>query len=162
MLQLCQNLRDKFMILTIDTLVNRKNKWVKIRLEDRLNINKVIYPNGCWGWNGSVAGLRGQIRINDKNYLVPRVVLHIYKGLDLDGNLQANHLCENANCWNPDHLYIGTQQQNIQDIPLNKRRSGITHCPQKHEYTVENTGRTVYGGRYCKQCNIDRRRNKVK
>lgn len=36
-------------------------------------------------------------------------------GRDLNEGMQANHHCDRQTCVNPDHLYEGTQQENIDD-----------------------------------------------
>lgn len=41
--------------------------------------------------------------------------------------MQANHTCDQVNgpCINPDHLYEGTQQQNVQDCIERNRRGNL-------------------------------------
>ncbi len=40
----------------------------------------------------------------------------------IDKEFQINHNCDNPKCINPDHLYLGTQQQNIKDMEDRGRR----------------------------------------
>jgi hypothetical protein len=42
--------------------------------------------------------------------------------------------------------------------PRVRVRDAQTHCPQGHEYTPENAGRTPRGIRYCKECKRVKRR----
>lgn len=51
------------------------------------------------------------------------------------------------------NLAWGTSAENSQDmVDHGRTNSRITHCPQGHEYTPENT--YVWGGRrYCRSCN---------
>jgi hypothetical protein len=68
------------------------------------------------------------------------------QGCHRDDNPENNHL---------NNLYWGTPRQNAQDMIRNGRcwKTNITHCPQGHEYTEENT--YVYprtGHRQCLTC----------
>jgi hypothetical protein len=46
------------------------------------------------------------------------------------------HSCDNRKCINPDHLSLGTQQQNIRDCLAKGRQASQrkTHCPRGHAY----------------------------
>lgn len=72
----------------------------------------------------------------------------------LDESLQANHKpeCPNRNCWNPEHLYIGTAQDNANDIC----RVQKTHCKYGHELTDDNVYLSKTGARNCKICAKER------
>jgi len=109
------------------------------------------------------------ITINNTKYLIHRLSCHLFLGLDLDDNkFQANHkiVCDNKNCWNPNHLYVGTQSQNRKDVfekgtltafgnsNLNRNK---THCIHGHEFTKENT-KNIRGERVCIECRKRRRR----
>lgn len=86
------------------------------RLWKRTVIDKVT---GCW----LISGLQdkdGYVRVyySATNVRVNRLSAHLFLGLDLKDKIQqANHKpdCFHRNCWNPEHLYIGNQYQNIRD-----------------------------------------------
>lgn len=64
--------------------------------------------------------------------LAHRVVYCIANGLDLsqiDGQV-IRHKCDNTRCVNPEHLEIGTQQDNIRDTRI---RGRVAH-PRKLTY----------------------------
>lgn len=46
------------------------------------------------------------------------------------------HSCDNRKCINPDHLRLGTQQENIRDCVSKGRQASArkTHCPRGHAY----------------------------
>jgi hypothetical protein len=53
----------------------------------------------------------------------------------------ACHRCGNPGCVNPDHIYVGTMQENARDTVAMGRHleKQKTHCKQGHEFTPENT-----------------------
>jgi len=69
------------------------------------------------------------------------------------------HRCDKRDCVNPDHLYLGTHQQNMADAKAKGRfvNQKKTHCPAGHEYTGENTLVVRRAGsdgliRFCRTC----------
>lgn len=78
-------------------------------------------PNsGCWLWSGA-CGSSGypQLTVKDKETGKPKS-LRIHKFIceqinNGDKNLFVLHKCDVKICINPDHLYFGTQKQNIID-----------------------------------------------
>lgn len=55
------------------------------------------------------------IGYNGRDEFVHRVSWLIFKG-PIPDNLFVLHKCiGHWNCWNPDHLYLGTQQDNVND-----------------------------------------------
>jgi hypothetical protein len=80
---------------------------------------------GCWNWlrykdrNGY-----GQVRVNYKAYYAHRYSYELYKGPI--GDSFVLHTCDNPACCNPDHLRLGTQQDNIKDCVAKERTHGVT------------------------------------
>ncbi len=111
-------------------------------------------------WTGFLQDGYGQISLYSKKYLAHRISAFLYLGLDLTDKAQkALHKpeCKFRNCWNPEHLYVGTAHQNIQDSintgtfhHLNNQLK--THCLRGHEYNEENTRINSKGYRACKEC----------
>jgi hypothetical protein len=80
----------------------------------------VIKKNGCWDWSGKIEK-NGYAKLSCRALLgarhAHRASYLLYKG-SIPQGLQINHLCGNRKCSNPDHLYLGTQKQNMNDAVM--------------------------------------------
>jgi hypothetical protein len=135
------------------------------RLQNRTEIDPIT---GCWLWQGALNnvtyghGIIKLFKFGKKEY-VHRLSAYIHLDYDLWGILQVNHkrICPNKHCWNPEHIYIGTKYDNMQDSIANnthnhKHNELLTHCPNLHEYTKENTYTNPKGRRVCRICQRER------
>lgn len=87
-------------------------------------------PNsGCWLWIGkSLTTGYGQIRVGEywEYKLAHRVSYELFIG-DLATGLQIRHKCDTPCCVNPDHLLVGTDQDNRSDMAKRGRGSSGTY-----------------------------------
>ena len=99
------------------------NSGVKGRsLEQRITDSYIPEPNsGCWIW---VAGINacgyGTIGVNYKSQLAHRVSYQVFRG-SFPKNKKILHRCDMPCCVNPDHLFVGTQADNVRDMESKKR-----------------------------------------
>ncbi len=83
---------------------------MKIAFYDRLDISE-----GCWKWTGSkLKSGYGIISFGGKPISAHRLSWKLHKGVIEEGKV-IRHLCNNPICVNPDHLAIGTIQDNADD-----------------------------------------------
>ena len=100
-----------------------KNKVAPIPAKDRL-MKKVMKHavTGCWEWTGSRNRLGyGRITVNGRVELAHRVSMQEFRGVDPAG-LSVCHKCDNPCCINPEHLFVGTQLDNMRDCAAKGRR----------------------------------------
>lgn len=97
----------------------------------------------CWQWKGCTARGYGIISFKGKSYKAHRISMYIEKGEMPPANLVVCHKCDNPTCVNPNHLFVGTTQDNQTDM--------------------KNKGRSLYGERNgnCKTTEYDVKRMRI-
>jgi hypothetical protein len=80
--------------------------------------------NGCWIWSGSLANGYGDFRLRKVHWTAHRAAYTAFKGSI--GSLHVLHTCDEPACCNPDHLFLGTNAENIRDSQEKGRRKGVT------------------------------------
>ena len=104
------------------------------KMQELLN-KKIVLSNDCWTINTHKNGngyRRFEIKIDGKRV---KHYLHIesykiYKG-EIPQGLYVRHVvCNNPSCFNPEHLEVGTQKDNMQDAVKADRQAKGTKIPQ--------------------------------
>jgi len=90
--------------------VKHPNKFEELFWE-LANVSK---PSECWEWGGAYSGCGyGLINRDGKRYKTHRLAYKLeYGSIEKP---QVNHHCDNKMCVNPNHLYNGTQSDNMKD-----------------------------------------------
>lgn len=109
---------------------DRCSKWNKLTELERLDNYKKIYESqlikkeGCWSWKGRSltkdGETRGLVSFCNRTMFIHRLSWVLTHGPILNG-LLVLHKCDNSICSNPDHLFLGTQSDNMRDKILKKR-----------------------------------------
>lgn len=87
-----------------------------------------------------------------KHLTVHVLVATAFRGPRPDGQ-ECRHLNGDPSDNRLENLAWGTSAENSQDmIGHGRTNARITHCPQGHEYTEQNT-HVYQGRRYCRSCN---------
>ncbi len=91
-------------------------------------LKRRMIVNECWEYTGQKTNAgygfkcfgRGKKK---RKTTVHRIAFILWKGSIPKGK-QINHSCDNPICFNPDHLWAGTQKQNMEDMSKKGRGRG--------------------------------------
>lgn len=85
-----------------------------------------LTDRGCWEWNCSKDGCGyGTMRIGENTFRAHRIMWTIVNG-EIPQGVYVLHRCDNPSCIRPDHLWLGTQLENIQDMHKKGRAKKAT------------------------------------
>lgn len=110
----------------------------------------------CWLWQGRTNNDGyGRLNVSKRQ----QVYAHRYAYANIYGPIPDGffvcHHCDNPRCVRPDHLFLGTNQDNVNDMVRKGRHWAPprkTHCPKGHAYTPENTEIRKNGQQRCRIC----------
>ena len=91
---------------------------------------------GCWNWIGkSRSGssrLYGRITVDNKIMPAHRYSWELHNDKKIPAGMLVMHKCDNPECVNPDHLTIGTTQDNSDDkVRKNRQAKGESFSKRK-------------------------------
>lgn len=123
--------------------------------------NFIPEPNsGCWIWIGPIFNKRGGygafIHRPSNSYMkrAHRVSYELYCG-QITKEQHVLHKCDNPICVNPDHLFLGDQASNMEDMSFKARNTyGENHPCYRHGRYVGDKQNLKYADAKLKAANI--------
>jgi hypothetical protein len=95
-----------------------------------------VTESGCWIWTeGCDKDGYGKVQIQKKSLRAHRCAWMLFRG-DLPDDLCVLHRCDVPSCVNPDHLFLGTNQDNTADR-VRKGRGAILPIHRETKLTDE-------------------------
>jgi hypothetical protein len=125
----------------------------------------LAWEGDCLVFTGRIKdgyGLTSETRDGVRRF--PRAHRVVYESTvgELPVGMYVLHSCDNRACCNPEHLRLGTHEENMRDRAERARtfngRSAFTHCPSNHPYDEANTYVSPQGTRSCRTCHRERAR----
>lgn len=116
--------------------------------------SKVQRGDGCWLWTSSLNQRGyGTFFPNGRSHKAHRLAWEFSNGPVANGLLVCHH-CDNPRCVRPDHLFVGSHLENVQDMVRKNRHAGQrkTHCKRGHELSGSNLRPRKDGTRFCYIC----------
>lgn len=145
--------REMSMARPLGSTVNPADRfWRKVEITSGVE---------CWLWSGAARPSgHGVFWLNGMLDSAYRFSYMLHKG-PIPKGASVLHTCDNGRCVNPEHLYIGSQKENMQDC-LRKGRNERTlrkKCKSGHPFSKENTY-LWRGHRLCRACRAKWRRKR--
>lgn len=90
-----------------------KRFWDKVNIRDK---------DACWEWQAATAKGYGAIRIDGRLRGAHQVSWELHNHQTVPDGMFVLHECDNRSCVNPHHLFLGTHQDNMDDMYAKGRR----------------------------------------
>lgn len=106
-----------------------KEKFKDVKILDRFFAKISIYPDSCWIWNNT-PDKYGHFNLKGCRTGKAHRISWEYFRDKIPKGFFVCHKCDVKGCVNPDHLFIGTQEDNMDDM-VRKRKLGSTRLRKK-------------------------------
>ncbi len=99
-----------------------RTRTAHMDISDRMEfLSEPVTESGCRIWTGTInAAGYGTISFKNKPNLAHRLSYELTYG-EIPEGMKACHKCDTPSCINPNHLFLGTQRENLEDMARKKR-----------------------------------------
>jgi HNH endonuclease len=103
--------------------------------------------DGCWIWTGAETKGYGKFRIGKTNLNAQRASWILFRGVkeEIKGK-NVCHTCDTPLCVNPEHLFVGTTQDNVDDKMKKGRYKPVVGVNQKNAKLDDDKVRQIRAG----------------
>lgn len=102
----------------------------------------ITNEKGCWIWQGAINSRGyGNLAIYNQSTTAHRLSYHVFNG-NAD-QLYVCHKCDVKICVNPDHLFLGTESDNLNDCYVKDRRGKLSRLEIADILDKINLGKSV-------------------
>lgn len=111
------------------------------KLLKRICVNELT---GCWDWTGPVLkkSRYGRMSVYMIPTLVHRLSWLLHRG-EIPNGLFVLHTCDNRVCCNPEHLFLGTNQDNMNDMKSKGRQKTYRGEQNGHAVITNDQAREI-------------------
>lgn len=100
-------------------------------------LRNIVKTRHCWGWMGTLnAHGYGVFALNGKQVLSHRWFYQQTHGVTLSPDQFCCHSCDNRTCVRPDHIFVGSHEDNMADM-RSKDRWKPEMCGPKKKNSAE-------------------------
>lgn len=116
-----------------------RGKAIKSTKERFASSYQAVTESGCWLWTGPICGKGyGIMRARDIRQVRAHRVSWVLHVSEIPEGLNVLHKCDVRCCVNPDHLFVGTQRDNVHDMMAKKRnRQPFGESAYQHKLTED-------------------------
>jgi hypothetical protein len=113
-------------------------------LKERLNRLSKAMPSGCIEWQSTIRNGYGRLIIGSrtdgsrKSVSAHRLAYEVHVG-EIPEGMFVCHICDNPKCINPEHLFVGTRQDNVDDRENKQRNKMPPIAKNEQAYFVKYT-----------------------
>lgn len=117
---------------------------------------RVEKTGNCWIWTGRTLPTGyGRFWLTGREVYSHRFAWEMAHGA-IPVGMSVCHTCDNPSCVRSDHLFLGTQKDNMADAKakgrIRNQNSDKEQCRYGHQFTAENTFVDKRGSRRCRTC----------
>lgn len=135
--------------------------WTRVKKSDD--------PNGCWEYQRTHRNGYGRIYLFGYFTQAHQLAWMIANNRFIQKGMCVCHRCDNHACVRPDHLFLGTHQDNMNDMVAKGRHrpNGVTPRPRKqincasgHPVLGGNVSIKTNGVQICRLCAVEKNRQR--